>query len=75
MNLTSLVDNACAASSKTCHDGSRDLIMDSLDRAMKKPANQKLELTNTDAAQSVLRPLCLLSAFAAQFHVRLVGRA
>ena len=31
--------------------------------------NPLLDLTNTDAAQSVLWPLSLLSAFAAQQHV------
>ncbi len=29
-----------------------------------------MELTNPDAAQSVLRPLCLLSALAAETSVR-----
>jgi hypothetical protein len=35
-----------------------------------EPPNTLLQLTNTDAAQSILRPLCLLSAFAAEQHVR-----
>jgi hypothetical protein len=33
-------------------------------------SNTLLDLTNTDAAHNVLRPLCLLSVFAAQQHVR-----
>ena len=32
--------------------------------------NPLLQLTNTDAAQSVILPLCLLSVFAAEQHVR-----
>lgn len=32
-------------------------------------SNTGLDLTNPGAAQSVLRPLCLLSGFAAQAHV------
>jgi len=31
--------------------------------------NTLLQLTSTDAAQSVLRPLCLLSVLAAEQHV------
>ena len=39
------------------------------------PANQKLDLTSTDAAQSVASaPLCLLSVLAAQFHVGLARK-
>lgn len=34
------------------------------------PSNTVLQLTNTDAVQSVLRPLCLLSVLAAEYHVR-----
>ena len=34
------------------------------------PPNTLMVLTNPDAAQSVLRPLCLLSGFAAHQHVR-----
>ena len=37
---------------------------------MKKAPNPRLDQTNTDAAQSVLRPLCLLSVLAAQPPVR-----
>jgi hypothetical protein len=33
-------------------------------------ANTVLQLTNTDAAQSVVPPLCLLSVLAAEYHVR-----
>jgi len=39
-----------------------------------KPPNTRLELTNPDAAQSVCRPLCLLSGLAAQARVRGTGR-
>jgi hypothetical protein len=38
------------------------------------PPNVLLELTSTDAAQSVLRPLCLLTALAAQQHVGLTWK-
>ena len=37
--------------------------------------NTVLQLTNTDAAQSVILPLCLLSVLAAECHVGLVERA
>jgi hypothetical protein len=32
--------------------------------------NTVMQLTNSDAAQGVLRPPCLLSPFAADYHVR-----
>lgn len=35
-----------------------------------EPPNKRLLLTSPDAAQSVLRPLCLLSGLAAEAHVR-----
>jgi hypothetical protein len=38
----------------------------------KEHSNTVLQLTNTDAAQSVVPSLCLLSVFAAEYHV---GRA
>jgi len=35
----------------------------------KEPPNKELDLSILDAAQSVPRPLCLLSGIAAQLHV------
>ena len=37
-------------------------------------SNPLLQLTNTDAAQSVILPLCLLSVFAAEQHVGRIRR-
>ena len=39
-----------------------------------EPANTALQLTNTDAAQSAILSLCLLSMVAAECHVRRTGR-
>jgi hypothetical protein len=37
--------------------------------------NTVLQLTNTDAAQSVVPPLCLLSVLAAEYHVGAPAKA
>jgi len=42
------------------------------DGGWKQPPNTALQLTNTDAAQSAILSLCLLSVLAAECHV---GRA
>jgi hypothetical protein len=42
---------------------------------MKERSNSGLELTTPDAAQSVLRTLCLLSGFAAQANVSAPAKA
>ena len=52
-----------------------DTALSSVDKMMsahtKMQPNQAMQLTSPDAAQSVLRPLCLLSGLAADCHVRL----